>query len=151
MADTDWTSPTTIASIATAVITIAGWIITARLAKKNTDKDSENSELNQLIDKLDALLESIYSRMVKLLANDIDEDKLAYYYEFISSIAKVKFLCQSIEKIDGNQKIDYESIGLLRQACTDDNNYVKQKLPQVLAQVQAAHQELRNKYTKKFK
>lgn len=151
MADTDWTSPATVASITTAVITVAGWAITAHLAKRNTAHESINNELNQLIDRLDLLLESIYSRMVKLLTSDTDEDKLSYYYEFISSIAKVKFLCQSIERIDKNQKIDHESIGRLRQACTDDNNYVKQKLPQVLAQVQLAHQELRNKYAKKFK
>lgn len=151
MADTDWTSPTTIASIATAVITIAGWIITAGLAKRNTTTDSKNSELNQLIDNLDVLLESIYSRMVRLLASDADDNKLAYYHEFISSMAKVRFLCQSIQKIDKNQIIDYDAIGVLRQACTDDNNYNKQKLPQVLAQVQTAHQGLRDKYTKKFK
>ncbi|EMU8848718.1 hypothetical protein KC982_17920 [Proteus mirabilis] len=143
-----WLSPTTIISILTAIITIAGWSITAKLSRNNASKESQNKELNQLIDDLDFVIETIHLDMIDLFSNQ--GNTLPAYHKFVSSATKVRFICEEIEKIDHTQKPDFDLIGRLRQACTNDRNYEKTKLPVTLSEIQFVHQDIRKKYSKKF-
>lgn len=67
--------------------------------------------------------------MLELLRDD-KKDKQVLYYIFTSSVRHVEFICERIELLDNKKNKDNGLISELRQACTNDAKYEKEKLEQ---------------------
>lgn len=144
-----WTMPTTIIALGGICLTIIGWIVTALLARRNNSKNLMKLEINRLIDELFYKLDFIYSEMLELL-EDNGKDKIVSYYIFMSSVRHVEFICERIEKLDSNRVKDTGFIAELRQACTNDLKYEKDKVGTTLHEIQSVNEKIKNKYLKVF-
>lgn len=138
-------------TLLTAIITITGWLVTSRLAYKNNSKNEKNKEINRLIDELYQVLDTVYSEM--LVLSEItrsQKSKVRAYFRFISLVKKVQFLSERIESLDNQQVIPNNLIIELRQNCTDDKNYEKEKIVITLAELQKIQEDIKKSYNKKF-
>ncbi|EHJ7977356.1 hypothetical protein QSZ85_000646 [Escherichia coli] len=144
-----WTMPATIIAIVGIFLTILGWIVTAILTRINNAKNLKKLEINRLIDELFYKLDFIYSEMLGLLRDD-KKDKQVLYYIFTSSVRHVEFICERIELLDNKKNKDNGLISELRQACTNDAKYEKEKIGTTLHEIQSANEKLKNKYLKSF-
>ena len=144
-----WALPATIIAIAGIVLTMIGWIVTAMLAKRNNAKNLKQLEINRLIDELFYKLDFIYNEMLELLEEE-NKDKRALYYVFTSSIRHVEFICERIELLDGSKAKDTGLISELRQSCTNDSKYEKDKVGTTLHEIQGASEKIKSKYLKSF-
>lgn len=132
--------------------TIAGWIISSTLSSRNTSKHAKNTELNRLIDSLYKGLDEIYSEMVELITKEKqDHEKTVSYHKFISMLQNIRFICNSISKLDQEQKSADNLIAELRQACTDDRKYSPSKIGVALPEIMDIQERLKNNFNKKFK
>lgn len=144
-----WTLPATIIAITGIALTMIGWIVTAMLAKRNNAKNLKQLEINRLIDELFYKLDFIYNEMLELLEEE-GKDKKALYYIFTSSIRHVEFICERIELLDGAKVKDTGLISELRQSCTNDAKYEKDKVGTTLHEIQGASEKIKSKYLKSF-
>ncbi|HCR4037706.1 TPA: hypothetical protein OOF66_004000 [Morganella morganii] len=138
-------------ALITAIITITGWIVTSRLSYHNNGKNEKNKEINRLIDELYQILDVIYSEM--LILSEItrsQRSKVKAYFRFISLVRKIQFLCERIQSLDSEQKIQNHLITELRQNCTDERKYEKDKISMTLAELQLIQEDIKKLYNKKF-
>ncbi|MGJ3353465.1 hypothetical protein [Providencia sp. Je.9.19] len=138
-------------ALATAVITITGWIITSKLAYSNNSKNEKNKEINRLIDELYQVLDVVYSEM--LILSEItrsQRSKVKAYFRFISLVRKIQFLCERVQCLDNQQLVQNHLITELRQNCTDEQKYEKDKIIFTLAELQRIQEEIKKSYNKKF-
>ncbi|KGA40412.1 hypothetical protein KU75_16895 [Pectobacterium odoriferum] len=143
-----WVTPSTWFSFLTAIITICGWIITAKLAKTNISAQAKSNEINRLVEELYKNLDCIYNEMLSLIPEDAD--KKSAYYRFISLVKNTTFICQQINRLDSFQTVQFQLIGELRQSCTNDKKYDEKKIRITLLELQDIHERIKKSYIKKF-
>lgn len=144
-----WTMPATIIAIAGILLTMLGWIVTAILARSNNAKNLRKLEINRLIDEMFFKLDFIYNEMLELLENE-QKDKVVSYFLFTSSVRHVEFICDRISILDTTKQKDSGLISDLRQACTNDAKYVKEKVGTTLHEIQHANEKIKSRYLKTF-
>ncbi|MGI3474746.1 hypothetical protein ACRU1U_07290 [Providencia stuartii] len=144
-----WTMPATIIAITGIILTMIGWVVTALLARRNNAKNLKQLEINRLIDELFYKLDFIYSEMLELLEEE-NKDKRALYYIFTSSVRHVEFICERIELLDSSKVKDNGLISELRQSCTNDAKYERDKVGSTLHEIQGASEKIKSKYLKSF-
>ncbi|EAA9298002.1 hypothetical protein ADQ49_27225 [Salmonella enterica subsp. enterica] len=133
------------------VVTVIGWIISSYLSGKNIAKNSKNMELNHLIDDLYKILDDIYSEMIKLVTKEVDEHhKMVSYHKLIRMVQDVRFLSDTINKLDNTQYINSGLFAELRQACTDDRKYSPSKIGVALPELRNIQERVKNTFSKKF-
>lgn len=144
-----WALPATIIALVGIFLTILGWIVTAFLARKNNASNLKKLEINRLIDELFYKLDYIYSEMLELLENT-EKDKRVSYFIFTSSVRHIEFICERIQILDGKRAKDTGFIAELRQACTNDSKYEKEKVGTTLHELQSVNEKIKSKYLKSF-
>ncbi len=144
---TFWT-PSTLFSILTAIVTITGWIITAKLSRSNSLLMSKKSEINRLVDELYKNLDGIYEEMLLIMLKKTDPNVV--YHKFIAIVRNVNFTCQRIHDLDESQLVNSALLGELRQACTDDRKYIDSRITTTLAELQDIHERIKMSFIKKF-
>ncbi|EAO9155224.1 hypothetical protein AA14_10250 [Salmonella enterica] len=133
------------------VVTIIGWNISSFLSGKNTFKNSKNMELNHLIDALYKILDDIYNEMIQLVTIEVDDHKKnVSYHKFIGMIQDVKFLSDTINKLDNTQVLNAGLFAELRQACTDDRKYSPAKIGIALPELRDIQERVKSAFNKKF-
>lgn len=151
MADnSSWMTPGVIIAIASILITAAGWIVTAILAMKNNSRNLKKLETNRLIDELYFKLDVIYNELLDLMQNNSEERYGIVYFQFVALVKHVEFTCGRIQELDATQTIDSGYISDLRQACTNDTKYSKNRIGTTLTEIQSVAEKIKKKYTKKF-
>ena len=136
---------------ASLVVTIIGWNISSYLSGRNTFRNSKNTELNRLIDSLYKSLDDIYNEMIQLVTTDADDHKKTVsYHKFIGMVQNVKFLSDTIHKLDGSQRLTPHLFSELRQACTDDRKYSPSKIGMALPELRDVQERVKNTFNKKF-
>lgn len=136
---------------ASVVVTIIGWNISSYLSGRNTFKNSKNTELNRLIDALYKNLDDIYNEMIQLVTVETeDHKKVVSYHKFIGLVQNVKFLSDTINKLDATQNLSSSLFSELRQACTDDRRYSPSKIGVTLPELRDIHERVKKSFNKKF-
>ncbi|EDW2054883.1 hypothetical protein S518_002687 [Salmonella enterica subsp. enterica] len=133
------------------VVTVIGWSVSSFLSGRNIAKNSKNMELNHLIDDLYKVLDDIYNEMIQLVTREVDEhQKIVSYHKLIRMIQDVKFLSDTINKIDNTQSINSGLFAELRQACTDDRKYSPSKIGVTLPELRDIQERVKSTFNKKF-
>ena len=65
-------------------------------------------------------------------------------------IQNVKFLSETINKIDSHQLINDHMLSELRQACTDDRKYSPSKIGITLPELRDIQERIKKAFNKKF-
>jgi len=136
---------------ASLIVTIIGWNMSSYLSGQNTFKNSKNTELNRLIDALYKNLDDIYNEMIQLVTIELDEHKKTVsYHKFIGLIQNIKFLSDTINKLDSSQRLTPDLFSELRQACTDDRRYSPTKIGVALPELREIQEKIKKAFNKKF-
>ncbi|WP_320751220.1 hypothetical protein [Enterobacter roggenkampii] len=136
---------------ASLVVTVVGWNISSYLSGRNIFKNSKNTELNRLIDSLHKNLDDIYIEMIQLVTAEIeDHKKVVSYHKFIGMIQNIKFISETINKLDAAQNLSSSLLSELRQACTDDRKYSPSKIGVALPELRDIQERVKKSFNKKF-
>lgn len=137
--------------IISVLATVSGWVVSSRFASKNTGEHAKNAEINKLIDTLNKSLEDMFNEMAKVLSEQLDNNKKTIaYHKFVGMVQNIKYICDAIEKLDSNQRVDLLKIVKLRQACTNDRKYDPKRINSSLPELQNIQEQIKRSYTKKF-
>lgn len=131
------------------LVSVSGWFAAARLTHRYNLIESKKSEINRKIDELHVVLFDIRDELLGIMESN-KHTTTSNYFRLVSFVSHISFICESIEELDIDKKVNATLMKKIRQSCTNDKNYKPEKISYTLYKFELISMEIKKHYKKSF-